>query len=93
MSDEVQISDKERGDILEAIVGRMAGTIVDLRAEIYEANSLLRSAYQIAIRNGQETNWLAFIGQLEKALEQQHKIIYYNKRKEVLDVLQSKPKD
>ena len=33
-----------------------------------EANSLLRSAYQIANRNGEDTNWDAFKNSLEKEL-------------------------
>ena len=76
MSDETPITEEELGDRLEAMVDRTVETIVDLRAELYEANSLLRSAYQIAARSGRETNWLAFINQLEDALARQHKIIY-----------------
>ena len=40
--------------------------------EIKESNSLLRSALSIAKRGGKETNWEAFIVQLEKRLKEQH---------------------
>jgi len=36
-----------------------------------EQNSLLRSAYQIACRKGEETNWKAFKNNLEKELLRQ----------------------
>lgn len=41
-----------------------------------EANGLLRSAHSIAERNGSQTNWEAFRGQLKKALDKQHAILY-----------------
>ena len=40
---------------------------------LLEANELLRSAYAIAQRNGEQTNWEAFRNQLKQALEAQHK--------------------
>lgn len=43
-----------------------------LEKMLLEANELLRSAYAIAQRNGEETNWEAFRGQLKKALDAQH---------------------
>jgi len=43
-----------------------------LEKMLLEANDLLRSAYAIAQRNGEQTNWEAFRGQLKKALEAQH---------------------
>ena len=39
---------------------------------LMNANELLRSAYAIAQRNGEQTNWEAFRGQLKKALDAQH---------------------
>lgn len=39
---------------------------------LLEANELLRSAYAIAQRNGEQTNWEAFRTQLQKALQAQH---------------------
>lgn len=39
---------------------------------LLEANELLRSAYAIAQRNGEKTNWEAFRGQLKNALDAQH---------------------
>jgi len=43
-----------------------------LEKMLLEANELLRSAYAIAQRNGEQTNWEAFCGQLKKALDTQH---------------------
>lgn len=43
----------------------------ELERMLNESNSLLRSAYQIALRNGEKTNWDAFRGQLKKALDAQ----------------------
>ena len=43
-----------------------------LEKMLLEANELLRSAYAIAQRNGEQTNWEAFRGQLQKALQAQH---------------------
>lgn len=39
---------------------------------ITEANSLLRSAYQIALRNGESTNWEAFKNSVYKELVREH---------------------
>lgn len=39
-----------------------------------EANSLLRSAYSIASRNGEQTNWDAFKNEVYKELVEEHKI-------------------
>lgn len=47
-----------------------------LMEEIKQSNSLLRSAFMIAKRDGKETNWEAFRGQLDIALERQHKMMY-----------------
>ncbi len=47
-----------------------------LMDEVKESNGLLRSAFMIAKRDGKETNWEAFRGQLSIALERQHKMIY-----------------
>jgi hypothetical protein len=44
--------------------------------EVKESNQLLRSAYSIAKRDGNETNWEAFRNQVSIALERQHKMIY-----------------
>mgnify|MGYP003439865807 FL=1 len=43
-----------------------------LEKMLLEANDLLRSAYAIAQRNGEQTNWEAFRSQLKTALEAQH---------------------
>jgi hypothetical protein len=47
-----------------------------MEAEIKESNDLLRSAWMIAKRDGKDTNWEAFRGQLNIALERQHKMMY-----------------
>ena len=47
-----------------------------LKVEIEESNSLLRSAYQIAARDGSKTNWEAFRNQVYKALIRQHEMMY-----------------
>ena len=44
--------------------------------EFEQANSLLRSAYAIALREGKDTNWEAWRNQLLKELKRQHKIMY-----------------
>ena len=40
------------------------------------ANSMCRSAMEIARRDGKDTNWEAFRNQLMKSLETQQKILY-----------------
>ena len=47
-----------------------------LKDEVKESNSLLRSAFMIAKRDGKETNWEAWRKQLNIALERQHKMMY-----------------
>ena len=47
-----------------------------MEAEIKESNGLLRSAFMIAKRDGNETNWEAWRKQLEIALARQHKMMY-----------------
>lgn len=46
-----------------------------LQMALVEANGLLRSAYQIAARHGEATNWDAFIQQLEKVLNLEHPLV------------------
>ena len=52
-----------------------------MEAEIKESNDLLRSAFMIAKRDGEGTNWEAFHNQISVALERQHKIIYQKDKK------------
>ena len=52
-----------------------------LMDEIKESNGLLRSAFMIAKRDGEGTNWEAFHNQISVALERQHKIIYQKDKK------------
>jgi hypothetical protein len=44
--------------------------------EVKESNQIIRSAYSIAERDGNETNWEAWRKQLEIALERQHAMMY-----------------
>lgn len=74
--DESVITEKERADRLEAMVDRMADTIANLRGELYQANSLLRSANAVCTRHGAETNWAALGAQIEIALTRQHPILF-----------------
>jgi hypothetical protein len=46
-----------------------------LKKELAKANSLLRSAYSIAEREGEKTNWWAFRLQLLQALEDEREIL------------------
>ncbi len=39
-------------------------------------NELLRSAYSVALRKGQNTNWKAFTKLLRKELGREHKIMF-----------------
>jgi hypothetical protein len=43
--------------------------------ELAKANSLLRSAYSIASRNGADTNWESFRNQVGKLLNDEHEIL------------------
>ena len=52
------------------------GKLKRAEAEIKESNDLLRSAWMIAKRDGKDTNWEAFRGQLNIALERQHAMMY-----------------
>jgi ribosomal protein L37AE/L43A len=47
-----------------------------LMDEVKESNQIIRSAYSIAERDGNETNWEAWRKQLEIALERQHAMMY-----------------
>lgn len=75
---------QQRVDTLEAyIADYCAPTTSDkynetehLIEEIKQSNDLLRSAWMIAKRDGKDTNWEAFRGQLSIALERQHKMMY-----------------
>lgn len=40
-----------------------------------ESNSLLRSAYQISLRNGESTNWEAFRSCVYKELVREHELL------------------
>lgn len=59
----------------------LAEKIVENRDALKNANELLRSAYQIAVRLGRETNWDAFIGRLEEALKRQAAVLEKQEQK------------
>ncbi len=50
--------------------------VTELEGKLAAANGVLRSAYQIASRYGDKTNWEAFIKILKNELDNQHKILY-----------------
>ena len=52
------------------------GKLKRAEAEIKESNDLLRSAWMIAKRDGNETNWEAWRKQLDIALARQHTMMY-----------------
>jgi len=45
-------------------------------AALKDANDLCRSAYQVAIREGRETNWPSFRDRLSESLAHQHRVMY-----------------
>lgn len=57
----------------------LAKEVLLLRKLLVEANDILRSAYQIALRHGDGTNWKAFIARSGEVLDHQHKAITENR--------------
>ena len=53
-----------------------------MEAEIKASNDLLRSAFMIAKRDGKDTNWEAFMKQLDIALARQHAMMYKQQESE-----------
>jgi hypothetical protein len=60
----------------------LKGQITALRQQLELANGFLRSAYQIALRNGECTNWEAFKKCVYEELVREHKIIYPDNNKQ-----------
>lgn len=56
--------------------GRVDPLVSHLREALAEANEVLRSAYQIAARQGRDTNWDVYIERLHDVLAKQHAIMY-----------------
>jgi hypothetical protein len=54
--------------------------LAPLQKMLLESNESLRSAYSIACRNGEQTNWAAFGKNVEGLLERQHKRRFLFKR-------------
>jgi len=55
---------------------RLTQRVRELEEEVKESNGLLRSTYQIAKRDGKDTNWEAFRNQVHIALVRQHEQMY-----------------
>lgn len=47
-----------------------------LTEALVDTNEVLRTTYQIALRNGANTNWPPFTSRVEDILERQHRILY-----------------
>jgi hypothetical protein len=47
-----------------------------LRDRLWKANEIIRSAFQVADRKGEKTNWESFKESLRVELEREHKIMY-----------------
>src|SRR5690348_443154 len=54
---------------------------IDLLNELKKANEVLRSCYQVAAREGKETNWEPFLKTIDNILKEQHEILYPTKNK------------
>ena len=63
-------------DALQSEIERLTERVKKLEAEVEESNGLLRSTYQIASRDGKDTNWEAFRNQVHIALVRQHEQMY-----------------
>jgi len=50
--------------------------MIRMRQAPEHANGLCRSAFQIAERDGKETNWIAFRACLRESLEIQHAVMF-----------------
>jgi len=61
---------------LQSEIERLTERVKKLEAEVEESNGLLRSTYQIASRDGKDTNWEAFRNQVHIALVRQHEQMY-----------------
>lgn len=53
----------------------LAGENAKLKIALQRANELTRSTYQVARREGDQTNWKEFRGAIERELEEQHRIL------------------
>ena len=66
----------EKPEVMQSKIGRLTQRVRELEEEVKESNGLLRSAYQIAKRDGKDTNWEAFRNQVYIALVRQHEQMY-----------------
>ena len=67
--------DPEKSRLTEENV-HLTQRVRELVVEVEESNGLLRSTYQIASRDGKDTNWEAFRNQVHIALVRQHEQMY-----------------
>ncbi len=75
IEDEFEWSNRNNKAVrFHTIIGKMKQHIDQTILE--EPNQLLRSAYQIAKRRGEGTNWEAFEQQLKLELEREHQIMH-----------------
>ena len=61
---------------LTTVLEKRNDEIKRLSEALTEANDMLRSAYQVAKRDGAETGWEAFRTRLAAVLKKQHAIMY-----------------
>jgi hypothetical protein len=67
----------ERADSVEAVLRHvLMNEIRRLDKLIRQANVVCRSAHEIAMRNGADTNWVTFATSLGAALKAQHDFMY-----------------
>ena len=76
VSEHIRTCEKHPMRHAEAQIERLTAKNATFKSEIEESNGLLRSAFMIAKRDGNKTNWEAFRGQLDIVLERQHTMMY-----------------
>lgn len=56
----------------------------ELWTALKDANDLCRAAYQIALRDGQNTEWKHFRDCLSESLERQHRVMYPKNKRDIV---------
>lgn len=81
------------GDLVSAL-GWQSGTVHQAIAAVQatvaalkDANSICRSAYSIAQRQGRDTNWDAFVRMIQASLERQRKVMFPVDSYQTVDVV------
>lgn len=49
---------------------------IDIHEQLKDANDALRSAYEVAKREGKDTRWPEFTARIKKSLDAQHKVLF-----------------